>query len=145
MKISNDEQNSVEEYLVGYKKPPKHTQFKKGQTGNPRGRKKSRKSVAEEIEQILMQKISMKVGGAQKQVTLQHAMLMSLASDAAKGDLKKAGFLLDLRMSHNDTQSETIDVSLLSRDSKSIIDGFINQKNWGEEISHTNSEADDNE
>ena len=25
---------------VGYKKPPKHSQFKKGQSGNPSGRKK---------------------------------------------------------------------------------------------------------
>ena len=32
--------NSKREYEVGYKKPPKEGQFKKGQSGNPRGRPK---------------------------------------------------------------------------------------------------------
>lgn len=40
-----------EVYKVGYKKPPKSGQFKKGQSGNPRGRKKKilPKSVNEAI------------------------------------------------------------------------------------------------
>lgn len=31
-------QGSNTDYEVGYKKPPKHTRFKPGQSGNPRGR-----------------------------------------------------------------------------------------------------------
>jgi hypothetical protein len=33
------------DYEVGYRKPPVHTRFKKGQSGNPRGRKKSSKNI----------------------------------------------------------------------------------------------------
>jgi len=32
------------EYEVGYGKPPKHSQFKKGTSGNPRGRRKGSKN-----------------------------------------------------------------------------------------------------
>jgi hypothetical protein len=34
------------DYEVGYKKPPKDTRFKAGQSGNPRGRPKGKSSVA---------------------------------------------------------------------------------------------------
>ena len=33
-----------DDYAVGYKKPPLHTRFKKGQSGNPRGRPKGSKN-----------------------------------------------------------------------------------------------------
>ena len=33
------DEDMEEEYRTGYKKPPKQTQFKKGQSGNPKGRK----------------------------------------------------------------------------------------------------------
>jgi hypothetical protein len=32
-------------YEVGYKRPPKHTQFAKGQSGNPKGRPKRREGI----------------------------------------------------------------------------------------------------
>lgn len=34
----NNENHNQNDYEVGYKKPPKHSQFKKGQSGNPKGR-----------------------------------------------------------------------------------------------------------
>ena len=35
---SQQNQNDETDYEVGYGKPPKHTQFKRGQSGNPNGR-----------------------------------------------------------------------------------------------------------
>ena len=39
--MSDDDQP---DYKVGYKKPPLHTRFQKGQSGNPRGRPKGSKN-----------------------------------------------------------------------------------------------------
>lgn len=34
----NDNEEKTAEYTVGYRKPPIHSRFRKGQSGNPRGR-----------------------------------------------------------------------------------------------------------
>jgi len=48
---------------VGYKKPPKHRQFKKGQSGNPAGRPSKKKSRQDLVKAIAFEEISVKEGG----------------------------------------------------------------------------------
>ena len=48
------------DYEIGYKKPPKHTQFKPGQSGNPKGRPPKPQTIEEAAIQILKQKIKIK-------------------------------------------------------------------------------------
>ena len=36
--------DGARDYKVGYKKPPLHSRFKKGQSGNPRGRPRGAKN-----------------------------------------------------------------------------------------------------
>ena len=46
------------EYEIGYRKPPKHTQFKKGQSGNPKGRPKRSESFGQLVREALDEKTS---------------------------------------------------------------------------------------
>jgi hypothetical protein len=82
--------------LVGYKKPPKHTQFKPGQSGNPKGRPTGTKNLATDLEEELSQKITVTEGGKQQETTKQRAMLKSLFAKALKGDTRAAGVLINL-------------------------------------------------
>jgi len=81
---------------VGYKKPPKHTQFKPGQSGNPKGRPKGTQNLATDLEEELSQKIIVTEGGKQQETTKQRAMLKSLFAKALKGETRAAGVLLNL-------------------------------------------------
>jgi hypothetical protein len=57
------------EYEVGYRKPPKDTQFKPGQSGNPDGHKKHSKSVKTLLMEALNEHILVIEAGIQRRIT----------------------------------------------------------------------------
>ena len=61
-----------DDYEVGYKKPPKATQFKKGQSGNSRGRPPRAKDNAELFNKILDEKVSITDNGRLRQLANGH-------------------------------------------------------------------------
>ncbi len=83
-------------YAVGYKKPPKNTQFKPGQSGNARGRPAGSKNLKTELEEELLEKIVIKEGGTPKNVSKQRAMIKALMSKAVQGDIRAANTLLNM-------------------------------------------------
>jgi Family of unknown function (DUF5681) len=83
------------EDAVGYGKPPRATQFKPGQSGNPRGRPKGRKSETTMLNELLFQKITIREGGRERRITLFEAMLRRFAEDSLKGNFKAAAFLFN--------------------------------------------------
>ena len=87
-------QNS--EYQVGYRKPPQHSRFKKGQSGNPRGRPKGSQSAARLARRILSEKIVIKENGKRRTITRREAMLKQLANKGIMGDLRSIREVLNL-------------------------------------------------
>jgi hypothetical protein len=79
----------TKEYDVGYGKPPVKHQFKKGKSGNPRGRWKRPKPPPLDPEEILIAELKSLVtiieNGKKKQVTKLEAIQKSYVNDAIKG------------------------------------------------------------
>ena len=94
------------EYEVGFKKPPKQTQFKPGQSGNPAGRPKGTKNFKTDLEEELQTKIVIREGGKTLQVSKQRALLMSLIANAIKGDVRAANTLTGLVLKVLDQEEE---------------------------------------
>lgn len=85
------------DYEVGYKKPPAHTQFQKGQSGNPSGRPKGSINLATALERELHQRITVKEGGRTRTITKLEAAVKQLINKAASGDPKALALLLNLK------------------------------------------------
>ena len=86
-------------YEVGFCKPPLATRFKKGQSGNPRGRPKQAKSrtpplTEERFKNIILEEayraIKIHEGGKEVTIPMAQAIVRSLAVSAAKGNARAA-------------------------------------------------------
>ena len=121
------EQPSKSDYEVGYGRPPKETQFKAGQSGNSKGSKRKPKSVQAQMQAVLLRKVPITENGQTKRLSLQEVILRNLASKAAKGDLKAAAFVLNLLMSPEYADAETIDQTGLSPDDQAMFEEMLRQ------------------
>ena len=85
-----------EDYKVGYKQPPKAKQFRKGESGNPKGRPKNTRNLKTDLAEELTRRISITVHGRAASVTAQKALMMSLIAKAIKGDTRAAAVIINL-------------------------------------------------
>ena len=69
-------------YGVGYGRPPQHTRFKPGQSGNPKGRPKGTINLKTDLMEELSERISVSEGGKPKKLSKQRALLKSLVAKA---------------------------------------------------------------
>lgn len=79
-----DEKKPPDDNEIGYGKPPKASQFKPGQSGNPKGRPRQADATALDISGTLNEPIKVKVGGKTKTMSPFEASFRQLAKRAIK-------------------------------------------------------------
>jgi hypothetical protein len=88
----------MSKYEVGYKRPPKHSQFKKGICPNPKGRgKRPKLKLGDIVENVLNAEIKFQNRGQAKKSTRLEFALRTLVNSAVKGDTKSAAMILSMR------------------------------------------------
>ena len=95
MKIDNSDDEAQEQATesappakVGYKRPPVHSRFKPGQSGNPGGRPKGSQNFKTLLDRILKEEVSLQDGSQSRKITKAEAIMRRLIVGALKGDTR---------------------------------------------------------
>ena len=106
------------DYAVGYKKPPQHGRFKKGISGNPRGRPRNTLNVAAIFEKTLKEKVTIEESGQTKTVTKMEAAVKHLVDKASLGDMNAFRILAVFVQSSDDDAACQADADFHEADRK---------------------------
>jgi hypothetical protein len=82
------------DHEVGYGRPPSRTRFRKGRSGNPKGRPKGARNFGTALQEALGQTVLVREGGSERRVTRRGAVVLSLLAKALKGDVRAAALLI---------------------------------------------------
>lgn len=84
-------------HSVGYKRPPQHTRFQAGRSGNPRGRPRTRKNLKTMAKEVLQQPVVMMEKGRRRTVPALQAVMQKVLSRALRdGDPRALSTILAL-------------------------------------------------
>jgi hypothetical protein len=81
----------ADDYEVGFRRPPKASQFRKGESGNPQGRPKGTRNLSTDLAEELASPITLNAQGKPIIVSKQQAFVRVTVMNAIKGDARAAG------------------------------------------------------
>ena len=108
--------NHPSDYQIGYGKPPRHTRFKKGQSGNPKGRPKRPDSFAQLARRTFNERIAIRENGERRTISKLEAVLKQLVNKAATGDARATREIIKLQVliaEHDQTQDNKLVVQIV--------------------------------
>jgi hypothetical protein len=111
-------------HSIGYKKPPTKAQFRKGRSGNPKGRPKGSRNLKTDLEAELTETIQVSEGGTRKAISKQRAMLKSLTARALQGDPRAANTVLGLVQKLLDDEEPDRGPEELAAEDRAILDAY---------------------
>ena len=93
------------DYEVGYGKPPHHTRYQKGQSGNPRGRSSGSKNLSTLLSEALNEPVMLTENGRHRKITKREAIVRQVVNCSATPDWRAVKIVFDL-LRHIEGQSE---------------------------------------
>ena len=128
-KKQKEKKTEMSEYSVGYGRPPKRSQFKPGQSGNPSGRPKKIRTPEEDLEAELRARIPILEGGRQHKITKQRGLFKVLVNKALAGNISSAKFVLGRQGSQRSAKDNNLPLLLQEFREKNALHTVADHKN----------------
>ena len=111
------------DYEVGYGKPPKSGQIKKGERRNPRGRPKGSKNLKTDLLEELGEMLRVHEGGREHRISKQRALIKTQVARALNGNDRAAAKIIDLYLKVVGIEDAAADADLsLTEDERAVIE-----------------------
>jgi hypothetical protein len=114
-------------YDVGYRRPPKETQFVAGKSGNPNGRPKGSRPLGAVLRDIIRQKIAVTENGKTRRIATLEVMLRRLVNDAIRSDVKAMKLLLSLVDRYAESPEAELRLDELLVEDQTILAKFLSE------------------
>jgi hypothetical protein len=115
--------NQQRDYEVGYGKPPAHTRFEKGQSGNPRGRPPGAKNLKTLLSDALNEPVIVTENGGHRKITKREAIVAQLVNRSATADWRAVKILFDiLRDIEGQTEPASPETSVFTAADEKVIE-----------------------
>lgn len=112
---------------VGYKRPPKHTRFMPGQSGNATGRRKNVRNFKTDLMEELREMIVIRENGRERKISKQRAFIKALVTAAIKSDVRAINAVVactrNFGASVEDEVAATVDTEDLD-----ILEAFVSRE-----------------
>jgi hypothetical protein len=122
----------ADDYEVGYRKPPRHSQFRKGQSGNPKGRPKGTQNLRTDFLEELSERMTIREGSREVTLSKQRVLMKSLMSGALKGSPAAIKSVLELAFRFAElSEEEPRDAAALTADEREVVDLLLQRLEGG--------------
>jgi len=115
-------------YAVGYKRPPRYTQFRRGQSGNPKGRPAKSRNLRKDLLDELSERIRIREGDRHRKVSKQRALLKAGINRGLGGDVKAIAWVFSLVARYSDDTPLSENEPALEPSDVAIIEDFLARK-----------------
>jgi hypothetical protein len=130
----NTEGDNQPDYSVGYGRPPKHSRFRPGKSGNPRGRPKGAKGTKSILRKELNQKVTITENGRKKTLTKHELVFKRLITEALKGDTRAIRDVASLAISLLGPEDEALpSAANLPPEDRAILDRWLSRQAGSED------------